>query len=103
MRELTAEEEQACQDHLDAIFDIVGNLKLSTMLTTLKQQMKLTDETERLVLDVIQKTINDSIWSSFAQTAEQLKQIVNDPVKQAEMFAKINELKSSNREGVPTG
>jgi hypothetical protein len=90
MKQLTIEEEIACRDHLDAIVEIAGGIKLSIMLDTLKQQMKLSPEDERLIFGMIQKTINDAIFSSFAQTGEQIKNMLNNPVIQADVREKIN-------------
>jgi hypothetical protein len=87
---MTPEQEKECQEHLDALLEITSGIKLSTLLENVQKQMNLSGEEERLVLDVIQKAINDGLVASFAQTGEQLKQLLNNPAMQAEMRAKID-------------
>jgi hypothetical protein len=94
MKQLTLEEELQCRDHLDAILMITSNMKLSTILDVVRQQMHLSAEDERLVFDVIQKSINDSIFSSMAQMGEQLMQLMNNPVMQADMKEKIDAMRT---------
>jgi hypothetical protein len=94
MKQLTVEEDIACRDHLDAIMEITGNLKLSTMFDTIKSQMHLSKEDEAVVFGIIEKQINAMIFSAFAQTGEKLKELMNNPVLQAEMRANIDALKT---------
>jgi hypothetical protein len=87
---MTAEQEQECRDHLDAILEITCGIKLSTLLDQVREQMKLPPELEGLVIDIVQKDVTASMQASFAQTGEELKKLLNNPDAQAAMWEKLN-------------
>jgi hypothetical protein len=95
---MTAEQEQECYEHLDAILELTGGVKLSTLMNGMKQQMRLSAEEEELVFGVIQKTINDSIILSFTQAGDQIKQMFDNPVMQAEMREKMEAMRTPKGE-----
>jgi hypothetical protein len=97
-KEMTEEQVQECYAHLDAILELTSGFKLSTVFNTLKQQMHLSPEDEQLIFGVVSKTINDSIILSFTQAGDQFKQLIDDPVKQAEMRDKMAAFRSSAKE-----
>jgi DNA-directed RNA polymerase delta subunit len=92
MRDLTAEEERQCRDHFDAIMELTTGMKLSSILETVQQQMNLSSEDEKGMLDVIYQAINTNLWSSFTQMGDQILQLANNPAAQAEMRAKMDAL-----------
>jgi hypothetical protein len=85
-------------EHVDALFELTGGIKLSTIFDSLKGQMKLSAEDEQLVFGVMQETIANSIQSSFAQAGEQFKQVMENPGLQAELRARIDAMKKPKRE-----
>jgi hypothetical protein len=97
---MTAEQEVACREHIDAILEITSGVKLSTLFESTLKQMNLSEEQGRLLIDVIQKSVADSMQAGFVQAGEQLTQILNDPVMQAKLREQIDEARTPKGETV---
>jgi hypothetical protein len=89
MKQLTAEENLECREHIDRLLEITSGLKLSDLFETVRKQMNLSEKDEQAVFDVVQKIVYDGINDSFIRAGMELQATINNPAKQAEILSAL--------------